>query len=162
MKYELKKIEIEGKEKDQEYRLNELKIRELRRQIPHKTVKPIDKQSVRSESRGSNGPKRAVKRSSLGPKKATTPATTPGKTPKIAKEPTPATPPEEVVEEAPTEEKSPEKVAEVPLEEPTEDDAKEVDEVNVGTPMVGKREPPVEKENTPLAIEDDYDDDFDS
>lgn len=73
VKYELKKIEIESKEKDQEYRLNELKIRELRRQIPHRTVKPVDKQSVRSESRGSvHGQRKVIKKSSIGsvPKKA--------------------------------------------------------------------------------------------
>ena len=73
LKYELKKIEIESKEKDQEYRLNELKIRELRRQIPHRTVKPVDKQSNRSESRGSlHGQRKVVKKTSIGsvPKKA--------------------------------------------------------------------------------------------
>ena len=31
------------KEKDQEYRLNELKIKELRRQLPAKVLKPLDK-----------------------------------------------------------------------------------------------------------------------
>ena len=33
---------MQVKERDQEYRLNELKIKELRRQLPAKVLKPID------------------------------------------------------------------------------------------------------------------------
>ena len=97
LKYELKKIELESKEKDQEYRLNELKIRELRRQIPHRNAKPADKQSMRSESRGSiQGQRRVIKKSSLGsvPKKS---AKTPGSKKKV--EP----PPPEAEAESPRE-----------------------------------------------------------
>ena len=32
---------IKLKEKDQEYRLNELRIKELKRQVPHKALKPL-------------------------------------------------------------------------------------------------------------------------
>ena len=35
------------KEKDQEYRLNELKIKELRRQLPAKVLKPIDEKTAK-------------------------------------------------------------------------------------------------------------------
>jgi hypothetical protein len=35
-------VAIQVKEKDQEYRLNELKIKELRRQLPARILKPID------------------------------------------------------------------------------------------------------------------------
>jgi hypothetical protein len=35
-------VNLQIKEKDQEYRLNELKIRELRRQVPARVLKPLD------------------------------------------------------------------------------------------------------------------------
>ena len=35
-------MNVQVKERDQEYRLNELKIKELRRQLPAKVLKPID------------------------------------------------------------------------------------------------------------------------
>lgn len=35
-------LNLQIKEKDQEYRLNELKIRELRRQLPAKVLKPLE------------------------------------------------------------------------------------------------------------------------
>jgi chromosome segregation ATPase len=39
---ELNILNLQIKEKDQEYRLNELKIRELRRQLPAKVLKPLE------------------------------------------------------------------------------------------------------------------------
>ena len=42
---ELAEATQQVKEKDQEYRLNELKIKELRRQIPAKVLKPIDQRA---------------------------------------------------------------------------------------------------------------------
>lgn len=39
---ELNQLNAQVKERDQEYRLNELKIKELRRQLPAKVLKPID------------------------------------------------------------------------------------------------------------------------
>jgi len=42
---ELAEVSQQVKEKDQEYRLNELKIKELRRQIPAKVLKPIDQRT---------------------------------------------------------------------------------------------------------------------
>ena len=39
---ELNQLNTQVKERDQEYRLNELKIKELRRQLPAKVLKPID------------------------------------------------------------------------------------------------------------------------
>ena len=42
MQNELNILNLQIKEKDQEYRLNELKIRELRRQLPAKVLKPLE------------------------------------------------------------------------------------------------------------------------
>lgn len=39
---ELNGLNQQIKDKDQEYRLNELKIKELRRQLPAKVLKPLD------------------------------------------------------------------------------------------------------------------------
>jgi len=48
MEHELNILSIQLKEKEQECRLNDLKIRELKRHIPHKALKPIDSQSNQS------------------------------------------------------------------------------------------------------------------
>lgn len=42
LQVELQNVTQHVKEKDQEYRLNELKIKELRRQLPQKILKPLD------------------------------------------------------------------------------------------------------------------------
>ena len=44
---ELANVNAQVKEKDQEYRLNELKIKELRRQLPAKVLKPIDEKTAK-------------------------------------------------------------------------------------------------------------------
>ena len=42
LQHELNLLNLQIKEKDQEYRLNELKMKELRRQLPARILKPID------------------------------------------------------------------------------------------------------------------------
>jgi len=42
LQHDLTLVNLQIKEKDQEYRLNELKIRELRRQVPARVLKPLD------------------------------------------------------------------------------------------------------------------------
>jgi hypothetical protein len=37
---------MQVKEKDQEYRLNELKIKELKRQLPSKALKPMERKGL--------------------------------------------------------------------------------------------------------------------
>jgi hypothetical protein len=50
-------LNLQIKEKDQEFRLNELKIRELRRQLPARVLKPLDaKTKARSKSLAKQDP----------------------------------------------------------------------------------------------------------
>ena len=50
-------MNLQIKEKDQEYRLNELKIRELRRQLPAKVLKPLENNNQVLPARDVNGAK---------------------------------------------------------------------------------------------------------
>ena len=52
LQIELSMLTQQVKEKDQEYRLNELKIKELRRQLPSKVLKPIDARVSSSLKKG--------------------------------------------------------------------------------------------------------------
>ena len=57
---ELAEVTKHVKEKDQEYRLNELKIKELRRQLPSKVLKPIDHQKALMMNRDLSGNRMSV------------------------------------------------------------------------------------------------------
>lgn len=45
-------MKMQIKEKDSEYRINEMKIRELRRQVPARVLKPLDQKTKLQAMKG--------------------------------------------------------------------------------------------------------------
>lgn len=48
-------LNVQIKEREQEYRINELKIKELRRQLPAKVLKPLDAKLKSTAKHGLDG-----------------------------------------------------------------------------------------------------------